>query len=212
MSHYSDPSNRRIALSRVGLAIALVMSPYPALTAGEKAELPDVKVGDRWKTEQKDKRTGATEAEVERTVTAVANGVIEGTENSGTFRVTTELNPIESTVNVITGNPRFLSFPLEVGKKWSMKYSFANKSNSGKGRVEGNVEVTGYEPVTVKAGTFDAFRLEAKNFWNNDANRSSGRSKTVLWYAPTARAVVRTEYEDGYNNWVRELVEVQLKP
>ena len=212
MDHYPVPNTHRTSLLRVGLAITLAVSAHVSHAAGEKAELPDVKAGDRWKTEQKDKRTGATEAEVQRTVAAVANGVIEGTENAGTFRMTTELNPIESTVNVITGNPRFLNFPLEVGKKWSLKYSFANKSNPGRGRVEGDVEVFAYEKVTVKAGTFDAFRLEAKSFWNNDTNRASGRSKSVFWYAPAAKTVVRTEYEDGYNNWVRELVELQIQP
>ena len=212
MDHYPVRNTHRTSLLRLGFVITLAMSSYVSHAAGEKAELPGVKVGDRWKTEQKDKRTGATEAVVQRTVTAVANGVIEGTENSGTFRMTEELNPMESTVNVITGNPSFLNFPLEVGKKWSLKYSFANKFNPGKGRVEGDVEVTAYEKVTVKAGTFDAFRVEAKNFWNNDANRTSGRSKSVFWYAPAARTVVRTEYEDGYNNWVRELIELQVQP
>lgn len=212
MSHPPVWHARRSSLLRVGFAVVLTTSAFLSNAAGERAELPDVRAGDRWKTEQKDKRTGATEAEVQRTVTAVANGVIEGTENAGTFRMTAELNPIESTVNVITGNPRFLDFPLEVGKKWSLKYSFANKSNPGKGRVEGDVEVTAFEKVTVKAGTFDAFRLEARSFWNNDTSRASGRAKSVFWYAPAAKTVVRTEYEDGYNNWVRELVELQVQP
>lgn len=190
----------------------LAIPPGLAIAAGEKAEAPAVKVGDRWKTEQKDRRTGNKEAEVVRTVTAVTPGLIEGTENSGTFKMTSELNPIESVIFVTTGDPRFLSFPLEVGKKWSLKYQFANKTNQGKGRVEGDVEVAAYEKVSVAAGTFDAYRIEAKTFWNNDSNRANGRSKSVYWYAPAARTVVRTEYEDGYNNWVRELLEVQLQP
>ena len=206
-------TGRRLVLACTAAGLSLLVLPFgPAKAAGEKAEAPAVKVGDRWKTEQKDKRTGNKEGEWLRTVTAVTSGLIEGTENSGTFKMTSELNPIESVVFVTTGDPRVLSFPLEVGKKWTMKYQFANKTNQGKGRVEGDVEVVGYEKVSVAAGTFDAFRIEAKAFWNNDATRANGRSRSVYWYAPAARTIVRTEYEDGYNNWVRELLEVQLQP
>lgn len=206
-------TGRRLVVFGATAALCVLAVPSTlAIAAGEKAEAPTVKVGDRWKTEQKDRRTGNKEAEVLRTVTAVTAGVIEGTENSGTFRMTSELNPVESPSAVVTGDPRFLSFPLEVGKKWTLKYGFANRTNQGKGRVEGDVEVAAYEKVSVAAGTFDAYRIEAKTFWNNDTNRSNGRSRSVYWYAPAARTVVRTEYEDGYNNWIRELLEVQLQP
>ncbi len=190
----------------------LAVPAGPAHAAGEKVEAPQIKVGDRWKSEQRDKRTGNKEAETTRTVTAISASAVEGTENDGTFKMTTDLNPIESTTTAITGEPKFLSFPLEVGKKWSFKYNFANKTNPGKGRIQLDAEVASYEKVTVPAGSFDAFRIETKGFWNNDATSRSGRSRSVYWYAPAARSVVRTEYEDGYNNWVRELVELQLQP
>ena len=183
-----------------------------AQAAGEKAEAPQIKVGDRWKTEQKDKRTGNKESDTTRTVTAVSANIIEGAENDGAFKMTVELNLLESSTTVITGDAKFLSFPIEVGKKWNFKYNYASKINQGKGRSQLEAEVVAYEKVTVPAGSFDAFKIEAKGFWNNDAARSNGRSKSVYWYAPAARAVVRTEYEDGYNNWVRELIELNLQP
>ena len=194
------------------IAALLAASAGQAHAAGETAEAPQIKVGDRWKNEQRDKRTGNRESETARTVSAVTTSTVEGTENDGTFKMTTELNPIESTTMVLTGEPKFLSFPLAVGKKWSFKYNFANKTNQSKGRSQLDAEVVAYEKVTTPAGSFDAFRIEAKGFWNNDSSRSNGRSKSVYWYAPSARSVVRTEYEDGYNNWVRELVELQLQP
>ena len=193
-------------------AALLAGGTVPAHAAGERAEAPQVKVGDRWKSEQKDKRSGVKEAETTRTVTAVSAGVVEGTENDGTFKMTADLNPIESPNVVVTGEPKFLNFPLEVGKKWSFKYNFANKTNQNKGRIQLDAEVMAFEKITVPAGSFDTFRVESKGFWNNDARGSSGRSKTVYWYAPAARAVIRTEYEDGFSYWVRDVVEMQLQP
>lgn len=192
--------------------VAVAVGAFPAHAAGEKAEAPLIKVGDRWKSEQKDKRTGNKEAETIRTVTAVSANFVEGTENEGTFKMTSDLNPVESPAAVVTGDPKFLSFPLEVGKKWSHKYNFANKTNQNKGRIQLDTEVLGYEKVTVAAGTFDAFRIESKGFWNNDATQRNGRSKSVYWYAPVARSIVRTEYEDGFSYWVRDVVEMQLQP
>ena len=216
--HYQHAYATRARLHDVVPALLVVAAflaagTGPAHAAGEKAEAPLIKVGDRWKNEQKDKRTGNKESETTRTVTAVSAGMVEGTENDGTFKMTTDLNPLESTtVAVVSGEPKFLSFPLEVGKKWSFKYNFANKTNQSKGRSQLDAEVVAYEKVTVPAGSFDAFRIEAKGFWNNDTSRNNGRSKSVYWYAPAAKSVVRTEYEDGYNNWVRDLVEFQLQP
>ena len=196
----------------LALATLLAMASAHGQTPAPKAEAPQIRVGDRWKQEQKDKRTGNRESETTRTVIAVTQTAIEGTENNGKFSMTSELNPVESTSTVVTGEPRFLNFPLEVGKKWSFKFNFSNKTNEGKGRVQLDAEVLAYEKVTVAAGSFDAFRIEAKGYWNNVATRGNGRSKSTYWYAPTARTVVRTDYEDGYNNWTRELVEYQLQP
>ena len=215
---YNDQSNPYHARLNLFVSAILVIAGClgaaagPAQAAGEKAEAPQIKVGDRWKTEQKDKRTGIKESEITRTVTAVSANTIEGSENDGAFKMTVELNPLESTTTVIAGDAKFLNFPIEVGKKWSFKYNFANKINQGKGRSQLDAEVVAYEKVTVPAGSFDAFRIETKGFWNNEATRGNGRSKSIYWYAPAARSVVRTEYEDGFNNWVRELTELNLQP
>ena len=203
---------RRGVREVLALGAFLAAAAAVGQTLVTRADSPEIKVGDHWKQEQKDKRTGNKESEINRTVTAVTATLVEGTENDGKFAMTSELNPVESTTVVISGDPKFLSFPLEVGKKWSFKYNFANKTNEGKGRVQLDAEVLAYEKVTVPAGSFDAFRIQAKGFWNNDASRQNGRSKFIYWYAPAARSVVRTEYEDGYNNWVRELIELHLQP
>lgn len=205
-------SAKPVAKRALALATLLAVVCAQSQTPTPKAEAPQIKVGDQWRLEQKDKRTGIREAETFRTVTTVGQNAIEGIENDGKFSMTSELNLVESTSTAVTGEARFLNFPLEAGKKWSFKYAFSNKTNPNKGRVQLDAEVLGYEKITVAAGSFDAFRIEAKGFWNNDTTRGNGRSKSTYWYAPAARAVVRFDYEDGYNNWTRELIEYKLQP
>lgn len=180
--------------------------------SASRAELPTVKVGDRWKSEQSDRRTGAKESEFDRKVTSVSASQIEGTENDGKFVWTPELNVVESSTAVISGEAKGLSFPLEIGKKWDYKYSFANKLNPTKGRWQLEANVAAYEKVKVPAGEFDAFKIEYKGFWNNDTSRQNGRLMLTNWFAPATRSVVKTEFDDGYNKWVRQLVEFQLQP
>jgi hypothetical protein len=194
------------------LACALHLGTTQAQTGAPRAEAPTVKVGDRWKLVQNDRRTGLKEAEFERRVTSVTASLIEGTENDGKFVWTTELNTVETSIATLSGDTKQLSFPLEIGKKWDHKYTFANKLNAGKGRVQIEAQVVAYEKVKVQAGEFDAFKIEYKGFWNNDTNRSSGSVKTTNWYAPAARGAVKIEFSDGFNNWTRELVEIQLQP
>lgn len=195
-----------------GTPVALAATSAFAQGTPQRAEAPAVKAGDTWKHEQRDRRTGNTETVSVRTVTAVSPTLIEGTENQGKFSMTPELNPIESAVSVFSGDPKFLSFPLEVGKRWNTTYSFANKANPTKGRIQLEIEVVGVEKVTVLAGAFEAFRLVSKGFWNLHDQNANGRSRATYWYAPAARTVVTTEHEDGYSNWIRELVEKRLAP
>ena len=178
----------------------------------KSAEVPTIKVGDRWKYEQSDRRTGVKESELDRHVTAVTATQIEGTENDSKLIMTLDLSVMESSTSVVSGEAKALSFPLEIGKKWSYKTSFASKTNGNKGRWELEAAVVAIERVKVPAGEFDAFKVEYKGFWNNDSTRRNGRLVLSNWYAPSARCVVKTEYEDGYNKWVRQLVEFQLQP
>ena len=199
---------------RAGLAVVCVVHLATAVAQGgaPRAEAPAVKVGDRWKVEQTDRRTGAKESEFDRRVTAVTESRIEGVENDGKFIWTSELNGLESSTASISGDAKGLSFPLEIGKKWEYKFSFVNKLTAGKGRHQLSAHVVAYEKVKVPAGEFDAFKIEYAGFWNNDTNGRSGRLKNTAWYAPAARSVVKFELDDDYNKWVRQLVEIQLQP
>ena len=196
------------------VSCALYLGAPLAQGGAPRADVPTLKVGDRWKFEQIDRRTGLKESELERKVTSVTATQIEGTENDGKFVLTADLNTLETSTLVATGDTKAFSFPLEVGKKWEYKFSFANKLNPGKGRRQLEAHVVAYEKVKVPAGEFDAFRIEYSGFWNSDSNRrpNTGRLTTTNWYAPAARGVVKVEFDDGSNKWVRQLVEIALQP
>jgi hypothetical protein len=107
---------------------------------------------------------------------------------------------------------KFLVFPLEIGRKWDSKFKFFNKSNSWVVPWQFDAQVTAYEKVKVPAGEFDAFKIEYKGYWNNYGTGASGPLVLTNWYAPSAKNIVKSEYDDRYNRTVTELVEVQVQP
>lgn len=195
-----------VASSAVFIGVAVAQSGVP------RAEVPVVKVGDRWKIEQSDRRTGIKESEFDRRVTAVTASQIEGTENNGKFVWTLELNILESSIATSSGEPKQFAFPLEVGKKWDYKFAYVSKVTARKFRDQLDANVVAYEKVKVAAGEFDAFKIEYKGYRNNDTSGGGVRLKMTTWYAPAARCAVKIEFDDGFENWVRQLVEFQLQP
>ncbi len=82
-------------------------------------------------------------------------------------------------------------------------------------RTECNVSVVGYEKVRVAAGEFDAFRLESKANFSGIApeGQVSGVGTMTYWYAPAARAIVKSEYRDQFVGLVTtELFDFKLQP
>ncbi len=192
-------------------AICIVGLAHAQSTA-TRAERPEVKVGDRWRWETKDRRTGIKQSEIDRRLTSVTASQIEGIENGDKLVLSADLNVIDSPAVVPVGDARYLNFPLEIGKKWEFKYSFTNKLNSTKTRWQLEANVIAYERVKVPAGEFDTFKIEYEGYWNNDTTGRNGSLKLTNWYAPAARGVVKIEYEDGHNYSTRELMEFQLQP
>lgn len=207
-SHSLDSAKKLV----LGILLISVLGVASAQTPPPRSEAPIFKVGDRWKLEQKDRRTGVKESDLAREITAVSATQIEATENDGKLIMTPELAVIESPTVIITGEAKALSFPLELSKKWDYKYSFKNKVSGNAGRWQLDANVVAYEKVKVPAGEFDAFKIEYKGYWNNLTSTRNGRLQSTSWYAPSARAVVKTEFDDGFNSWVRELTELQLQP
>jgi hypothetical protein len=171
---------------------------------------PGVRIGDRWRFEHRDPRTGIKEAEYEQTIIAVSEARIEGTEGGNRVLWTPEMNEID-TPRYRFGGARFLSFPLEVGKRWTFSTDYDNRMRQSKGSASFDVIVVGYEKVTVPAGSFDAFKIEAKGNYRNEY--VSGWVRRTYWFAPSARNIVKIDSEDnGRNRWTSQLTDVRLVP
>lgn len=183
-----------------------------ALPAVALAELPSVKVGDQWRYEQADARTGAKQTDVDRRVTRVTASSIEGIENQGRLLMTPDLTVMESPSVLVSGEARMLCFPLAVGKSWFFNARFADKLDGSRWFSQLEASVVGFEKVSVPAGEFEAFKVVYQGRLKNDATKTLGRQMVTHWYAPATRSVVKTEFDGGQERWVRQLVHFRLEP
>jgi hypothetical protein len=179
--------------SLISVAMLAAMSSISVTVLAQTADRPTLKVGDRWEYEVHVGSSRVKSIGRSREITAVTPDQIRGTENGSAFVMSTDLNNVESPVRK-DSDLRLLSFPLEVGKKWSFSDQFVDKSlGDVEGRSDGTVEVVGYEKVSVPAGEFDAFKMQT------DAKRASGGARAeeswTYWYSPAVRAVVKWDYK-----------------
>jgi len=177
-----------------------------------KAERPEIKVSDRWVTVC---AYGITKSKVITVVTSVDQSGIKGTWNGEPWSQTPDLNNIESPIHK-DSDARRLSFPLEVGKEWRAANQWVNLEYGDHGSEELTVKVVGYEKVRVPAGELDAFKLKWKSSFNS-ASGGGGIQGITYWYAPAARAVVKSDqlltWQGGGQPEVTcELAEFQLQP
>ncbi len=132
------------------------------------------------------------------------------------------VNGLSTTVN------RPLDFPLRVGKAWTVGYTEQNPNRQHSSETfRTPYRVTGWEQVTVPAGTFRAIKIEADGEWTAvtapsvsavsggrvDAGGSAsvaqtvrtmpttatGRTYKAFWYVPSVKRWVKSE-EDYYSS------------
>ena len=140
---------------------------------------------------------------------------IEATENGEPLVMTRELNVLDSP-RYSESDPRALSFPLRVGDRWRYSTDWLFKAKSSRGNLVVDVKVVSYEAVRVPAGIFEAFRLEAKGQLGGNSPTNTffaGETTTTYWYAPAARAIVKSVHHNPYQGSTTvELVAYQLGP
>ncbi len=91
-----------------------------------------------------------------------------------------------------------MTWPIRVGQRWSIKYRFTDPNPPAPGgRFEINVD--GYELITVPAGTFGAFRVLMRSCL--DALLASACGNMWMWISPQAKAVVKLEVDDAWRIW-----------
>ena len=133
-------------------------------------------------------------------ITSIAGDRLLGTENGEALILSPELNVVDSP-RYSESNPRSLSFPLEVGKRWHYTSEWLFKAKSSRGSIAADVTVLAYEPVEVPAGRFEAFKLEAIGELGGSSPSDTfyaGKTTTTYWYAPAARAIVKSIHHNPY--------------
>lgn len=191
-------------------AVLLLALPAQA----QIADRPSAAVGDRWQfvvfhtvPSRTPNRTWV--------VTAIGPGRVFGTENGEPLTLTDELNVVDSPRHS-ESNPKSLSFPLEVGKRWRYDSEWVFKPKSSRGTIAVDVSVVGYESIDVPAGRFEAFKLVATGELGGTSPINSvyaGRTTTTYWYSSAARAIVRSVRHNPYlGTETVELVTFELRP
>lgn len=212
-------SHRHFVNLSAALSLAALCVSALAQSTVARAEAPKYKVGDQFRRELRDRWTGLKEAGWVGVVTAVNDSYIEGTfiEIEGTwkggpYRMTTSLQLVDYPGGTNSGSAKFADFPLELGKKWNYDSEWSNKITGMNGRYHYKMSVVAYETIKVRAGEFEAFKVEGRGSYQNLTVGRQGRASITYWYAPAVRAIVKSEYDDGRDREIRELVEVKLHP
>ena len=165
----------------------------------QTADRPEVNVGDEWQFAAYYSVPSTTPNRI-WVITSVTDTGIEGTENGEPLRLTRELNVVESPRDR-SSNFRLLAFPLEVGKRWQYVNDWFFKMGSSTGTSTADARVVAYEKVTVPAGEFDAFKIVSRDRLSGTAPAGSqwaGEINRAYWYAPAARAIVKSVTHDPY--------------
>ena len=183
----------------------------PGSGSGPAADAPAYRIGDRWLYHGDDGFRVKTEWDETHEVTAIGpDGIAARITLKGGLDLTrTELWSAPGLVKIgaVYDNTtrRFevplqrYDFPLETGKVWNQWVWNYNEFTKEKGQINRYVSVSGWEKVTTPAGTFDALkmqvvmRLDDETFW-----RFATTCNYAVWYAPTAKAVVREERRAQY--------------
>jgi hypothetical protein len=205
---------RATGARRASVVAALVLALLADPAIAQTAERPGIRVGDRWQFAVY-YTVPSTTPNRTWTVTAVTPVRIEGTENGEPLLLTPDLNVLESPVQK-NSHPAALRFPLEVGKRWRHANDWVFKPRGSNGTLVVDVEVTGYEKIRVAAGEFDAFKLVSTGSVGGTSpigSQYGGVITTTYWYAPAARAIVKSVSHNPYlGTSTVELVELELRP
>lgn len=186
-------------MDRLTAFLLLLLSLSTGFARAQKADLPDVKVGDQWHFVEYYSVPSTTP---NRTwvITSVTPTGFVGTDNSEPLTLTRELNVVESP-RTRQSDPRALAFPLEPGKRWRYESDWVFKPKGSTGRTVVDVAVTGHERITVPAGDFDAFKLVAKGNLSGTSpvnSQYAAETTETYWYAPAARAIVKSVRHNPY--------------
>ena len=150
----------------------------PSLAAAASvAEAPKLNADDSWTmhTTVDNRQTGWSDKHYEIKVARVTSShIFQETKQVGSSQAPVEMilgpdwsrarnvNGTETTVN------RPLTFPLSMGKSWSIDFTEQNPNKNEKSvRWQNNYKITDYGTVETPAGKFEAFKIEVEGNWTS---------------------------------------------
>ena len=142
----------------------------------------------------------------------VAVARIEGSDREIDTSYTLDWGSIVSVDGQITpGGASIFRFPMRVGDRYSIDFTYRLAVlGAWAGRSWYDIEVVGWEDVTVPAGTFRALRLEARGSTRRYDLGVTGPLRNTYWYAPKAQRWVKQEFDSKARQYRRELVKYKL--
>lgn len=168
--------------------IALISDAKNPFTKGTLRLDTNYKVGDVFRYREIDLLTRLELRTYGKRVTTITDS--EVIFNNGN-RVTDFLgNPIQNAEGTRFSGSQFFVPEYSVGKRWSARYQRI-RPDGQKFDVEYDFRVTAKEPTNVPAGSFDAFRVQASGWTNN--NSGSIQLQSVYWIAPGVRRFIAWE-------------------
>lgn len=117
-----------------------------------------------------------------------------------------------------TGSAQEAPLPrVSVGARWRYETDSWFKDNNSTARSVVSVVVLAHEKVSVVAGEFDAFKLQATGHFSGRSKGGSGilagEFTSTYWYAPSVRTIVKSTLTSPYRGTSHvELVKAELQP
>ena len=177
---------------RPACVVALLAGVIPLAHAQPVADKPVLDVGDSWSFSQRKSDPGAAEGKMDKwsrkIVEILPDDRLRVQLGSG------KVADYDGALNWMPDGKReydlvLVRYPLRVGDKWDISRRFENP-----GQIEmGTAEVVAYESITVPAGTFQCYRVDAKTAINTKYYREF-RSWN-RWYCPDVKWIAKEKYE-----------------
>lgn len=201
------------------LAICLIFCFQNNVAAENEEEVPapEVQIGDSWTFQVIDGFT-------KDIVVLITQRVVEITPKEVSVRVEWKGRPNrslwvfdhqwrlidDSTRRYEPYRPDF-QFPLGVGTQWEKDFQLTVYQTGTSFSNFTRAKVVGKENVTVPAGNFDAFKIEALNESRSNAEDGSiSKTELTIWYSPDVRRFVKQEIRVIANGRVRNKTLLEL--
>jgi hypothetical protein len=167
----------------------------------EKVERPDFRIGDTWVYDRVDAFKDTRESSiryrvakldgdsVEMEITDAESGKVLG-KDIYTRELRRSLRELGSVR--VSSEPAYpyLSFPLEIGKRWEQKVTQTRAGMSQPIEVDLEGKVVRWEDVSVKAGSFKAIKVEVSGYFHVTTRMGERLNVSVsdhVWYVPVVK-------------------------